>query len=69
MLKKYIIDFFIYKKKHHWFLIPTLVYFYNKETFFENGVYSPSVGFSFRWLTLFIGLQIQINPHFKNAKK
>lgn len=52
-------DFFIYKKNHHWFLIPTIVFFYNKQTFLESGVYTPSCGITVRWLTYMVGAQIQ----------
>ena len=58
--REYLKDFFIYKKKHHWFIIPTIVFFYNKETFLETGVYSPSWGVTVRWLTIMIGFQIQL---------
>jgi hypothetical protein len=57
--KTYDKDFFIYNKKHHWFLIPTMVFFYNKETFLETGVYTPSWGLTVRWLTYMAGVQIQ----------
>jgi len=57
--KTYIKDFFIYKKRHHWFLIPTIVFFYNKTEFLETGVYTPSWGLTVRWLTYMIGVQIQ----------
>lgn len=57
--KNYHKDFFIYNKKHHWFLIPTIVIFYNKETFLETGVYTPSWGIIVRWLTFMVGIQIQ----------
>jgi len=59
MLKNYDKDFFIYKKKHHWFIIPTVVFFYNKDTFLETGVTSPSWGLTIRWLTYMVGVQIQ----------
>jgi hypothetical protein len=59
MKKKYCKDFFIYKKRHHWFLIPTIVFFYNKTEFLETGVYTPSWGLTVRWLTYMIGVQIQ----------
>ena len=52
-------DFFIYKKKHHWFIIPTIVFFHNKETFLETGIYTPSWGLTIRWLTFMLGVQIQ----------
>ena len=57
--KTYIKDFFIYKKKHHWFIIPTIVFFYNKTEFLETGVYTPSWGLTIRWLTYMMGIQIQ----------
>jgi hypothetical protein len=57
--KVYLKDFFVYKKKHHWFIIPTVVFFYNKQTFLETGVCSPSWGLTIRWLTYMIGFQIQ----------
>ena len=57
--KTYIKDFFIYKKRHHWFLIPTIVFFYNKTEFLQTGVYTPSWGLTVRWLTYMIGVQIQ----------
>ena len=59
MKKKYYKDFFIYKKKHHWYLIPTIVFFYNKTEFLETGVTSPSWGLTVRWLTYMMGIQIQ----------
>jgi hypothetical protein len=58
-MKKYSKDFFVYNKRHHWFIIPTIVFFYNKETFLETGVYTPSFGLTIRWLTFMIGFQIQ----------
>jgi hypothetical protein len=57
--KQYSKDFFIIKKKHHWFIIPTIIYFYNKNTFLETGVYTQSWGVSVRWLVFMIGFQIQ----------
>mgnify|MGYP000023194092 CR=1 FL=1 len=52
-------DFFIYNKRYHWFIIPTFVFFYSKEVFLETGVYTPAWGFTFRWLTIMIGVQFQ----------
>lgn len=63
---KYLTDFFVYKKKFHWFIIPTIVFFYREDVFFETGITSPAVGFSFRWLTFFAGIQIQKNIYYKN---
>jgi hypothetical protein len=59
MKKKYYKDFFIYKKRHHWFLIPTIVFFYNKTEFLETGVHTPSWGLTVRWLQYMVGVQIQ----------
>jgi hypothetical protein len=58
-MKKYSKDFFVYNKRHHWFITPTIVFFYNKETFLESGVYTPSFGLTIRWLTFMVGFQIQ----------
>jgi hypothetical protein len=58
-MKKYSKDFFVYNKRHHWFIMPTIVFFYNKETFLETGVYTPSFGLTIRWLTFMVGFQIQ----------
>lgn len=57
--KKYHKDFFIYNKRHHWFLIPTVVLFYNKQTLLNTGEYTPSWGLTIRWLTFMVGIQIQ----------
>ena len=57
--KVYIRDFFILKKKHHWFILPAVVFFYNKTEFFETGVYTPSWGLTVRWLIFMVGIQIQ----------
>jgi hypothetical protein len=65
---KYHTDFFIYRKKYHWFLIPAIIVFYNKEEFCETGVSSPAFGISLRWLTFFMGIQIQKNIYYKNGK-
>lgn len=52
-------DFFIYNKKHHWVLIPTIVFYYSKETFLETGVGTPAWSLTIRWLTYMMGVQIQ----------
>lgn len=57
--KIYIKDFFILKKKHHWFIIPSFVFYYNENEFLETGVYTPSWGITLRWLIFMIGFQIQ----------
>lgn len=57
--KVYFKDFFILKKKHHWFIIPAFVFFYNKHEFLETGITTPSWGFCVRWLIFMAGFQIQ----------
>ena len=53
-------DFFVmWSNKKEWYIIPTFVFFYNKETFLETGVYTPSWGLTIRWLTYMVGIQIQ----------
>lgn len=59
MKKKWSHTFFLLKKKHHWFIVPALVFFYNKNTFFETGVYTPSWGVAIRWLIFMAGVQVQ----------
>ena len=65
MKKKYYKDFFIYKKKHHWFLIPTPIFYYRKDEFFETGLTSPCWGFTLRFLVFMVGLQVQKNIYYK----
>lgn len=67
--KKYITDFFIIKKKHHWFLLPTPIFYYRKDEFFETGVTSPSWGFTLRFLIFMVGVQVQKNIYYKNENK
>jgi hypothetical protein len=52
-------NFFIIKKKNHWFVIPSIVVYYNKHEFYETGVTTPCWGLMFRWLVFMIGFQIQ----------
>jgi hypothetical protein len=61
---KYLKDFFIYNKRYHWFIIPTIVFYYRKDTFFETGITSPAFGMSIRWFTFFAGFQIQKNIYY-----
>jgi hypothetical protein len=61
---KYLTDFFIYNKKYHWFIIPTVIFFYRKDAFFDTELYTPAFGFSVRWLTFFMGVQFQRNAYY-----
>ncbi len=62
---KYLTDFFIYNKKYHWFIIPTIALYYREDVFFETGITTPAFGFSIRWLTFFMGVQFQRNAYYK----
>jgi hypothetical protein len=57
--KTYLKDFFIYKKKHFWFIIPSIIFYHNKHEFLETGVYTPSWAITLRWLNFVMGIQIQ----------
>lgn len=57
--KVYEKNFFILKKKHHWFILPSIVFYYNKNEFLETGIYTPSWGITIRFLIFMIGFQIQ----------
>jgi hypothetical protein len=59
MKNEYISDYFIIKKKHHWFLIPTVIFYYNKREFLETGVHTPCWGLTVRWLIFMAGVQVQ----------
>lgn len=57
--KKTNFDFFVYKKKHHWFIFPSIVFYYNPSEYYNDGKYSPSYGLTLRWLIFMVGIQIQ----------
>ena len=67
MEPKYFKNYFVYKKKYHWFIIPTIVFSYNKYEFFETGVETPSWGITIRWLQFMAGFQIQKNAYYKET--
>ena len=52
MLNNYYKDFFIYNKKHHWYIIPSVIFYYDKECYYDDGKTSP-------WLTYMVGFQMQ----------
>jgi hypothetical protein len=66
---KYFFDYFIYKKNFHWFVIPTIVIYYNKHAFVENNSTTLSFGVSLRWLIYFGGIQLQKNVNYKKIIK
>ena len=66
---KYLTDFFIYNKRYHWFIIPTVVFFYREDVFFETGLCTPAFGFSVRWLTFFMGVQFQRNAYYSRENR
>ena len=55
----YLKDFFLYKKRNYWYIIPSIIYYYNKREFLETGVYTPSWAITLRWLNFVMGIQIQ----------
>lgn len=52
-------NFFIIKKRNHWFILPSLIFYYNEYEFLQTGVTTPSWGLSIRWLIFMVGFQIQ----------
>lgn len=66
--KKYIKDFFLLKHKH-FYVLPTFVFYYNKEEFFESGVCTPAISISFKWLKFVIGYQLQKNAYYGSSEK
>lgn len=59
MMKKYHKDFFIYKKKHHWYILPAIIFYYDKYSYYDDGKSAPSWGLTIRWFTFMVGIQIQ----------
>lgn len=59
MAQKYYKDFFIYNKKHHWFIFPAIVFYYDRYQIYDDGKMAPSWGLTIRWFTFMIGFQIQ----------
>ena len=57
--KKYYWDFFIYNKKLHWFLIPTVVFYYRKNQDLHITDSLRTFGLTIRFLTYMIGIQIE----------
>jgi hypothetical protein len=59
MSKKYYWDFFIYNKKLHWFLIPTIVFYYHKTEQLHVNESLRTFGLTIRFLTYMIGIQLE----------
>lgn len=57
--KKYYWDFFIYNKKLHWFLIPTIVFYYHKNEQLHVTEPLRTFGLTIRFLTYMMGVQIE----------
>jgi hypothetical protein len=49
----------VYNKKHHWFIIPAVVFYYDKYSIYDDLNMAPSWGLTIRWLTFMAGFQIQ----------
>ncbi len=59
MKKIYHKDFFIYHKKHHWFIIPTIVFYYRKTQDLHVTEPIKTWGLTIRFLTYMMGIQIE----------
>ena len=59
MLKNYYKDFFVYKKHHHWYILPAIIFYYDKYPIYDDGKMAPSYGLTIRWLQYMIGFQLQ----------
>jgi hypothetical protein len=57
-------DYFVRWGRREWFILPTLVFFYNPQQYFADDAFSPGWGLYFQWLKLTIGLQTQKNPYY-----
>ena len=57
--KTYLKDFYVKKIYYHWYILPTIIFYYNKNEFLETGVYTPAWSLVFKWLKFQIGFQIQ----------
>lgn len=56
---KFYKDFFVYKKNHYWFIIPTIVFYFDRYEIYDDRKMAPCWGFTFRWLLFMVGFQIQ----------
>ena len=62
---KYDWDFFImWSTKKEWYIIPTIVFFYNQNQLYTSLVTSPACGLYFQWLKFTAGVQSQKNPNY-----
>ena len=66
---KFYTDFFVYKKKHHWFILPALIFYYDRYEFYDEGKIAPSFGITIRWLIFMAGFQLQFIDQSKPKKE
>lgn len=59
MKSRYYKDFFIYNKRHHWYILPAIIFYYDKHSYYDDGKSSPSWGITLRWFTFMVGVQFQ----------
>ncbi len=64
---KFYTEYFVYNKRNYWFILPAVVFFYDRYRIYDELKMGPSFGFTFRWLTLMAGFQIQFEQ--KDYKK
>ena len=59
-MRKYYVDYFVYRKRYYWFIIPSLVFYYDNDNYYDELKVGPSFGLTIRWLTFMAGFQVQI---------
>ena len=60
MFKNFYTDYFVYNKRHHWFILPAIVFYYDRYSIYDDSHMAPSWGLTIRWLTFMAGFQIQM---------
>jgi len=61
---KWITDYFLKLGRKEWYIIPTLVFYYNPVQLYTSLQTSPAWGFYFQWLKMTAGVQSQKNPDY-----
>lgn len=56
---KFYWDFFVYNKKLHWFIIPTIVFYYHRNEQLHVTESLRTFGITIRFLTYMVGFQME----------
>lgn len=59
MKTKLLTEYGFFRIKKDFWLTPSICFWYDKETFLETGVYTPSIGFQIFWLKWHFAFMIQ----------